>query len=146
MNDIQKYLKELHERQEKMKKLREAKEPQVGIIYYIKNELFIDGTPVSMGEPYGDFLNHPTGHSQYWDMIVKLLVRHRGLLELKDFEYDYYPRGRVIYDKKKEEFIIYLDKTLIDKDNLVSEIKEELNLTGQKARLATDSHYWHREK
>lgn len=144
MNGIQKYLKELNERQEKIKELRQAKEPQVGIIYYIKDELLIDGTPVSMGEPYGDFINHPIGHDRYWDMIVRLLVRHRGMVELKDLEYDHYPRGRVVYDTKKKEYIIYLDKVLIDKEKIVFDIKEELNLTGQKVRLATDPHYRHR--
>lgn len=146
MDEIQKYLKELHERQQKIQKLREEKEPQVGIIYYIKDELFIEGTPVSMGEPYGQFINHPTGHDRYWDMIVQLLARHRGMVELKDLEYDHYPRGRVVYDTKKKVFTIYLDKMLIEKEEIVAGIKEKLNLTGQKVRLATDPHYRHRMK
>lgn len=140
MTDLKAYLKQLNEKQERIRLLKESREPQVGIIYYIKGALLIEGTPISEAESVGDYVNEPLTHDKYWSILVKKVYP-----ELRHLEYFYYPRGRVVYNKKSKEFYIYLDKLLINRVNLVKRIKEELNLVGQKVKINADPHYKSRE-
>ena len=56
--------------------------PQVGIFWLVGNRLIIESTPVSAAEPYGDCLNHPKSHIDYW-------AEHQTLGDLpRDAEYE----------------------------------------------------------
>lgn len=80
----------------------------VGPFFYIDNHIVFLKITVSDGEVSGDFINHPTSHYQFSLML--------GL-----DDYGHYPRGRVIYNKKRKIYYIYINKSLV---NNVEEIKE----------------------
>lgn len=107
-------------------------EPQVGIIFAVGDFLLIEGTPVSEASSYGDFKIHDKSHIRYWGEM--------GI----DGEYEEYPRGRVGFNAKAEEFVFLLDPCIIARPKLVSEIKRCMNLP-KSVKPETDSHYFCRK-
>lgn len=109
--------------------------PAVGIVFLVGNKLFIDLTPVSDGEIYGDFRIHERGHDAYWDMLKQAGVVPR------DSEYDSYPRGRVAYNTKARRYSVFLDQCILKRKSIVNKIMSELNLPTGSTKTDTDSHY-----
>ena len=71
-------------RNEKMKQLKLAGVPEVGIFWVLDNgKLFAYGVPVSEGMEYGDAINAPVDHFQFWMKFRKHLA-----IEYKNMEYD----------------------------------------------------------
>ena len=87
-----------------IKKLRESR---VGAFYFIGNKIISNSVPLKDGDTYGDFTNY----SSHWD-LWKSLVREYP--EYKYFDYDYYPRGRVVFDRKRWKYILYIDLTFLN--------------------------------
>jgi hypothetical protein len=91
--------------------------PSVGIFWLIpsagKAVLFTQRSALSDAESYGDCLTHPVGHYELWERLQALpflALKKRGLpVEIKSTEYEHYPRGRVVYEKPSETFVIYAD-------------------------------------
>jgi hypothetical protein len=60
-------------------------------------------------EKYGDCLTCPHGHYDLWEGWK--LDPPEGLTSIvRDFEYEEWPRGRVVFDFVKNQFIVYGDK------------------------------------
>ncbi|MBW8003809.1 MAG: hypothetical protein FVQ80_17725 [Planctomycetes bacterium] len=105
----------------------------------IQGKIFhIDSVPVSEGEPWGDFINGPTDHHKEWGY----LKRHGILKELppqfRD-KYDSIPRGRVVYSKSKDKYIILHGDSISSQD--LPQIYEEFRLPSQRTIDVVDSHY-----
>jgi hypothetical protein len=109
--------------------------PNVGIIFLVGKTLLIDRTPVSEGEMYGDFKIHERSHEIYWETLKKT-----GVVP-QDSEYDDYPRGRVAYSIKTEQYSLFLDRCILKNKSVVKKIMAELNLPTRSTRTDTDSHY-----
>jgi hypothetical protein len=60
----------------------------------------IDEVPVS-----SRFITYPEGHQEVWER------EHR---EQYNVAYDYYPRGRILYDKKADILMLFTDPCVID--------------------------------
>lgn len=106
--------------------------------------LVTDATPLSVAEPYGDFLTHPRGHYEVWEAWRRLggtgLTR-RGLPAAIAFsEYEAFPRGRIVYDTKAEIFTIYADCKL-QTAAFVEEITRAFGLSGKQCVVRSDAHY-----
>lgn len=94
--------------------------PSVGIFWLIpsagKAVLFTQRSALSDAESYGDCLTHPVGHYELRERLQALpflALKKRGLpVEIKSTEYEHYPRGRVVYEKPSETFVIYADARL----------------------------------
>ena len=123
--------------------------PSVGIFWLIpsagKAVLFTQRSALEDAEPYGDCLTHPVGHYELWERLQALpfpAFKKRGLpVEIKSTEYEHYPRGRVVYEKPSETFVIYTDARL-QVPEVVSKITEAFHLEGQtNVNLRSDSHY-----
>ena len=87
----------------------------VGIFFVVGGMLLIHKCSLTEAELYGDFLNYPKSHMEIWD-------KHYYSKYKVDF--DYYPRGRVIYNTVEKTYYIYYDKCLekiIKKLNIVPE-------------------------
>jgi hypothetical protein len=110
-------------------------EPAVGIIYLVKGNLWIDGTPVSKAGDYGEFKIHENDHIRYWDQ----LMRTGSVPKLS--EYEEHPRGRVVYNTKTRQYTLYLDRCILGKKAVVQRIIREMRLPGKQTATATDSHY-----
>ena len=125
---------------EKNRIKNEARTPEVGIIYFINGELYIDGTPVREAEHYGEFLIHSKDHYTYWE---EELSSSRSPIHLlaKNKDYDYYPRGRVVYNTVGDRIFVYLDRCIINDEESVKKILSMMHLPKTKSEISGDEHY-----
>lgn len=111
-----------HLTQSEVKELRKRKE--VGLFFYVGHEFVFYGTPLADAEKYGDFLIHNESHLEAWNRL------HYKC------DYDYYPRGRVVYRITDDTFIIYYDRCIADE---IWEIAEKYR--DYKVKFELDEHY-----
>ena len=83
--------------------------PEVGIFWFIQEPgkapaILGSGVAVGNGEPYGEYINYPGDHSQYWLETKPRLPPFFHDCGAKDW-----PRGRVIYNTKTQRFDVYLN-------------------------------------
>ena len=112
---------------------QKATAPKVGIFFLVNDGLFIDGTPVQDGEPYGECLTHAKGHDVYWEELLACGAVPGG-------DYVEFPRGRAVYNRTTGKFTLYADKCVLKRSDLVREIKLRLHLP-PRTRTGTDLHY-----
>lgn len=111
-----------------------ASEPRVGIFWLIEGKPLIDSTSLSEAEPYGDFLTYPLGHDKVWEQ------RQGAGVVPADTEYEEFPRGRVTYNSKTQQFTFFADRCIFKDKAVVGRIMSDMNLPGN-TRIETDSHY-----
>lgn len=100
----------------------------VGIFFLVNGEFLFHGCKVEAAEKYGDFRVCDKSHFEIWDEFY-FQKCHK--------DYDYFPRGRVVYDMPTESFIIYKDNCIGDEEMKVFlENYEDVNY-----RVETDEHY-----
>jgi hypothetical protein len=80
----------------------------VGIFFRVGEAWIVDAVAVRDGDPYGDAVQHG-GHHDYWEA---LLPRTRAERRFKAHDYDYYPRGRVVYYPTAQTYRVYVDNCL----------------------------------
>lgn len=78
-------------------------QPKVGVFFCADGEILFHGCSLNNGEPYGFFINHPESHYHIW---VRYYERKYNV------EFDYYPRGRVIYRTTDDTYLIYYDRCM----------------------------------
>lgn len=111
-------------------------EPCVGIFWHFQRRLIIDSTPLSHAEPYGeDCLTHPTGHYDYWTLLQE------SEEVSKDIEYEEPARGRVLFQKRRDRFLLLADRCILNRRDLVSRIMARMHLPPQKTDVDSDPHY-----
>jgi len=108
--------------------------PRVGIFWLDGHRLIIDSVPVSEAEVWGEFCNYPHGHERYWSHL-----QHLGIVS-PDIQYEQMPRGRIVYDSKKEQFTFRADRCILRNTRLISQIMAKLNLPPN-TKTDTDPHY-----
>lgn len=108
-------------------------ESHVGAFYMIGDTLLSNNVKVSDGDEYGGFVNYST----HWDLWKALCQTYR---KLSNYEYDDFPRGRVVFDKTNRKFIIYLDKKL-NNPKAIDKICQEYGLGSNYVVNDTDEHY-----
>ncbi|MGA8171300.1 MAG: hypothetical protein WB816_10820, partial [Methylocystis sp.] len=62
-----------------------------------------------------------------------------------EHEYEDWPRGRIVFDRSKDCFVLYADRKLMTAD-MVARIRERFRLPAETTEVKTDSHYRSREK
>ena len=108
---------------------------KVGIFFKVSSEFLIDALPVAAGEPYGDAIQY-SGHYDYHEDLIPTIPAE---YKFKSHDYDFYPRGRVVYFQASEGFTLYSDPCLTQED--IDRIITLFNLDGQKVNIAADEHY-----
>jgi hypothetical protein len=92
--------------------------PHVGIFWVVQTSngqarLLATACPLDQAEPYGDCLTYGPGHYETWahwrrdrtvDPALRALVR--------SYEYEDWPRGRIVFDRSRDLFITYADRKL----------------------------------
>src|SRR4051794_24175980 len=72
--------------------------------------------PLDQAEPYVDMLTVDTGHFEYWSELARRsasALREAGIPAAPIWsEYDEWPRGRVLYDRTAQRFVIRSDRQL----------------------------------
>jgi Integrase core domain len=94
------------------------KMPHVGIFWLVQTPngeltLLAAGCPLDQAEPYGDCLTYSPGHYKTWahwrrDKTVDPALR--ALVQA--YEYEDWPRGRIVFERARDLFIIYADRKL----------------------------------
>ena len=78
--------------------------------------ILVDATHLAEGEPYGDFLTHPRGHYEVWTKWQEgraTLKASRAIAQaIVENEYETFPRGRIVYNRRTFRFILYADRRL----------------------------------
>ena len=109
---------------------------KVGIIFMRGDDLWIDCTPVGDAVDYGTLKTHDKGHPSYWEQLQE---RHAVPA---DEEYDEIPRGRVTYDTRKKVYLLFLDRCIRERPDVVSRIFMAMHLPPVPAtEVGGDSHY-----
>lgn len=115
--------------------IKESYSPEVGPFYVIDNVVFVDTEEVrDLEVGPGGFKDSDNTHYDYWSVLRRLYP------ELRNVDYDYYPRGRVVYSSKEDKYYVYLDKCLKNMKNINS-ILSELKLPTRKVEISDDEHY-----
>ena len=109
---------------------------KIGIFWYYNNKVIGKTYNLSEAEKYGDFLSPILGHYDYWEQIQKEFP------ELYYEEYEYIPRGRIVYDTTKNHFVLLSSKKIIKNKTILKAIKEFFSIP-KDAKFVTksDLHY-----
>ena len=59
----------------------------------------------------------------------------------QEHDYDYWPRGRVVFDKNKNRSIVYLDRCIKNDEAVRSVIVDSFHLDPKKTSWKLDGHY-----
>lgn len=99
----------------------------IGLFFYVDGEFLLSTCSLHEAEKYGDFLNYPDSHDNIWQMkyATKYMV-----------DFDYFPRGRIVYRISDATYLIYFDNCLID---IIDKIPSVLSLDNY--MLCQDEHY-----
>ena len=96
--------------------------PQVGIIFFFDNKLWIESTSLEKAGNYGECKIHDGNHIDYWDRLIS-----EGLVP-QDEEYQNVPRGRVVYNTSTQRYRLMLDRCILRRKNVVAAIKRQMGL------------------
>jgi hypothetical protein len=110
-----------------------AVEPEVGIFFLVGSKLFVERTSLLEAGTYADCKIHEGDHVQYWEKLLRAGA-------VPESEYDEHPRGRVVFNVKTGQFVVYTDKCILGRKAIVATIKCELHLP-KDTKTAPDSHY-----
>lgn len=106
--------------------------------------ILIDTTSLAEAEPYGEFLTHPRGHYEVWTRWQKtraVPVANRFILQsIADHEYEFFPRGRIVYNTGTGSFILYADRRL-QQEATIAQITSEFGLAAGAFAVRADEHY-----
>lgn len=118
-----------------MKIINESYAPQVGPFYVIDGAVFDDTESVRDLIDHGNgFKDSDNSHYDFWKYL------QRVYREFRTIDYDYYPRGRVVYNTKDDTYYLYLDKCIQNMKSIRT-IISELNLPLKKVEVKSDEHY-----
>jgi hypothetical protein len=120
--------------------------PQLGIFWVVQTTdggamLLAAGCPLDQAEPYGDCLTYGLGHYETWahwrrdkavDPALRAIVR--------SYEYEDWPRGRIVFDRSRDQFILYADRKLLT-PAMIARIKKQFHLPTERTEVQSDFHY-----
>ncbi len=99
----------------------------VGIFFVVNNQLLLHKCSLEEAEKYGDFLNYPQSHMEIWDQYYYKKFK---------VDFDYFPRGRIIYNINEKTYYIYIDKCLVNDIKNLGIIPQN-----EKVKILNDFHY-----
>lgn len=108
---------------------------RVGIFWIYKGRVLADSVPAAKGEEYGEFVNGLSDHCNYWVTFQKQLP------ELRRYEYEQVPRGRVVYNTVADTFTVYGSARFVRDENQRTMIMESFQLPPDRTRFQPDEHY-----
>jgi hypothetical protein len=120
--------------------------PHVGIFWLVQTtdgeaRLLTAGCSLDQAEPYGDCLTYGPGHYETWDHWRRGRTVDPALRALvRSYEYEAWPRGRIVFDRARDLFIFYADRKLITPAT-IARIKTQFHLPAGRTEVQTDLHY-----
>jgi hypothetical protein len=120
--------------------------PLVGIFWLVLTSRGINllsyAIPLAEAEIYGDCLTCPVGHYDAWEAaghgaasLAPIDTEMRVVIASS--EYEAWPRGRVVFEKGADRFVVYADRQVFSYAPLIT---ARFNLP-EATIFKTDSHY-----
>jgi hypothetical protein len=106
----------------------------VGILFVVNDRVLVESSQLSEAELGAEFADHRRGHEAFWSDL-----QHEGRVP-RDQEYVEFPRGRSVFNRLTGHHVLYLDRCIIKRPDLVREIKRRLQLPAR-VETSRDSHY-----
>ena len=95
------------------------------------------------GEPYDDCITSPAAHYETWAAWrrgrPKPPLALLAPIILRD-QYEHWPRGRIVYEKTPDKFVVYADRQLLTPAWL-NQIKAHFHLPPERTIARSDLHY-----
>ena len=98
----------------------------VNLFFQVNKKFLIHKCSNENAEKYGEFLNYPESHFEVWE---------KNYSSQYHVDFDYFPRGRVVYNLKEKCYYIYHDKCITDLSEILKDYKNE------PYRVCSDFHY-----
>ena len=103
--------------------------------------LLAAGCPLDQAEPYGDCLTYGPGHYDTWDHWRRDRTVEPALRAIvRSYEYEEWPRGRIVFDRARDLFVLYADRKLLTPAMIVR-IKTQFHLPAECTEIHSDLHY-----
>ncbi len=120
---------------------------KVGFFWFVHREetkFIYDAVVLDDGIEYGDFKTHDLGHYEFWEGLRSEgapALKARGYPAwLHQYEYEEFPRGRVVYNMPNDLFIVYIDQKL-NKRHFINQIVEKFQIKMRIYSIEFDFHY-----
>ena len=107
---------------------------KVGIFWRYHKQIIDSAILLKDGVDDGFFVNGHYSHVSFWETV------RQKYSELRMFEYEEIPRGRVLFSKEEEMFFVYMDQLLFSQ-NFKQLILEKFELSEAKVKFMRDAHY-----
>jgi hypothetical protein len=123
----------------------QSETPHVGIFWLVQTSngeptLLAAGCPLDLAEAYGDCLTYSPGHYETWDHWRRDRTVDPALRAIvRSYEYEDWPRGRIVFDRTRDQFILCADRKLLTPAT-IAHIATHFHLRGDRTEVQTD-HY-----
>jgi hypothetical protein len=120
--------------------------PQVGIFWVAQTSdgearLLAAGCPLDQAEPYGDCLTYGPGHYETWSQWRKDRTLNPALHAIVcSYEYEDWPRGRIVFDRARDVFVLYADRKLLT-PAMIARMETQFHLPAKCTEVQSDFHY-----
>jgi hypothetical protein len=124
--------------------------PQLGIFWLVQTtdgeaRLLAAACPLDQAEPYGDSLTYGPGHYETWDPWGRDRTVDPALRALvRSYEYENWPRGRIVFDRPRDLFILYADRKFLTPE-MIPRIQAQFHLPEDCTDVKSDLHYQSKE-
>ena len=124
--------------------------PSLGIFWAVTDphgQTYLLAHPCALadGEPYDDCITSPAAHYETWKAWrrgrPKPPLALLAPIILRD-QYEHWPRGRIVYEKTSDRFVIYADRQLLTPAWL-AQIQAHFHLPLEWTIARSDPHYCH---
>ena len=124
--------------------------PHLGLFWVVQTaadqtRLLAAGCPLDQAEPYGEYLTYGPGHYETWARWRRDRTLDPALRAIvHSCEYEDWPRGRIVFDRARDLFILYADRKLMTQAT-IARIKIQFHLPGERTKVQSDFHYQSKE-
>ena len=120
------------------------KDAYVGPYWFVRDDsgkilLMAHRCTLAEAEEYGECLTCPHGHYDVWETWRAKCAEANVVGVLRDTEYEEWPRGRVVFNALRDQFMVYADRQ-ISKSEL-QRVVEHFGITMDRAVFMRDGHY-----
>lgn len=123
-----------------------AEQSSVGIFWVVEPKrgeprLLTARCSLEFAESYGDCLTFGPGHCDMWEGWRKAGITDPSLRALiRAHEYEDWPRGRIVFDRSKDRFVLYADRKLM-LPGTIARIQKQFSISTGQTTVETDFHY-----
>jgi hypothetical protein len=120
--------------------------PHLGIFWVVQTtdgdaRLLAAGCPLDQAEPYGNCLTYGPGHYETWYRWRRDRTIGPALRTLVgSYEYEDWPRGRIVFDRSRDLFILYANRKLLTPAT-IARIETQFHLPAERTETQSDCHY-----